>query len=240
MGHRPRAFQHWKKKVSTVVSFGKEIVKALAPVGWLVSYHRWRDKGKPWGFEELPVNWSPEGKAWMKGQAEDFFRRFSLHRAPVEDQIWDRRTVQFNESWDTGPSWYETEYTYPLADRRIIEFLLSIPVEYFELDGRKRGLLRRAMEGLLPPLILDRTDKKDYSPGYQQVMYRDLDKILTKVRFWQQTALLSPWVVYSGVLPVLEDWKANEKSITFDYKFFFIKNLFVFLWFLEKHFSKVR
>lgn len=40
--------------------------------------------------------------------------------------------------------------TDPTADRRVAEYCLSVPVEYFVQDGVPRSLIREAMKGLLP------------------------------------------------------------------------------------------
>lgn len=50
---------------------------------------------------------------------------------------------------------YGLEERDPTADRRLIEFCLALPDEQFLRDGRTRWLLRRLMQEVLPPEILD-------------------------------------------------------------------------------------
>jgi asparagine synthase (glutamine-hydrolysing) len=47
----------------------------------------------------------------------------------------------------------------PMADKRIYEFCLSIPVEQYLAEGQSRSLVRRAMRGRLPPEILANTTR---------------------------------------------------------------------------------
>jgi asparagine synthase (glutamine-hydrolysing) len=68
--------------------------------------------------------------------------------------------------------------TYPLADRRLIELLLQIPVEHFFAGGKKRGLIRKAMEGILPEKIRNRNSKGQYSPGYTGLIRNDIGQII--------------------------------------------------------------
>ena len=51
------------------------------------------------------------------------------------------------------------EKRYPYLDRSLTEFLISIPTDQFLRPGQRRGLMRRALVGLLPTDILDRRTK---------------------------------------------------------------------------------
>ncbi|HEY0154592.1 MAG TPA: asparagine synthase-related protein, partial [Longimicrobium sp.] len=48
---------------------------------------------------------------------------------------------------------YGMELRDPTADLRLLEFCLGIPRDQFIRDGQSRWLIRRAMEGLLPPEV---------------------------------------------------------------------------------------
>lgn len=54
------------------------------------------------------------------------------------------------ESWAAHGATLGMTYTYPLLDRRLVEFALSIPEELFFKHGWKRYLFRTAMAGILP------------------------------------------------------------------------------------------
>ena len=45
----------------------------------------------------------------------------------------------------------------PAGDQRIVEFCLSLPEDQFRRDGQSRLLIRRAMQGRLPPEVLNST-----------------------------------------------------------------------------------
>ena len=53
-------------------------------------------------------------------------------------------------------------YSFPLLDRRVIEFALSLPLDHFLADGYARQPFRRAMKGILPEEI--RTWRYKYTP----------------------------------------------------------------------------
>lgn len=61
--------------------------------------------------------------------------------------------------------------TYPIADRRLVSFLLAIPIDQLARAGSPRWLHRRSMRDLLPPRLLMRRTKR--SPD--AALYRRLN-----------------------------------------------------------------
>jgi len=64
------------------------------------------------------------------------------------------------ESWAAAAIPKRLEYSYPLLDRRILEFMVGVPAEYLVHKGGGRYLFRSAAEKLLPDSILW-TDAKE-------------------------------------------------------------------------------
>lgn len=56
----------------------------------------------------------------------------------------------------------------PMADRRLVEFCLSIPTEQFLVDGMPRALARRALADRLPQLVLNERRR-----GYQKADWHE-------------------------------------------------------------------
>ncbi len=57
---------------------------------------------------------------------------------------------------------YGVEVCHPFLDKRVIEFLLSMPSYYLMRDGKNKILLREAMKNDLPDSIFHRKDKADF------------------------------------------------------------------------------
>ena len=72
---------------------------------------------------------------------------------------------------------YNIEAATPLLDKNVMEFMLDVPVEQYRVGGSKRSLLRRAMEGILPPEIQWRADKQPYSPDYISRIIKEKEAI---------------------------------------------------------------
>jgi hypothetical protein len=55
------------------------------------------------------------------------------------------------------------DVAFPYLDRDLIQFLMNIPGEIQSHDGVPRGLMRRAMRGVVPDVIVDRRSKGEFT-----------------------------------------------------------------------------
>ena len=75
------------------------------------------------------------------------------------------------------------EVRVPFCDYRIAEYLYGVPWEFKEHGGREKGLLRKAVEGLLPEAVLYRKKSpypKTFDPAYEKAMEARLWRLLEK------------------------------------------------------------
>lgn len=81
------------------------------------------------------------------------------------------------------------EVRVPFCDWRIAEYLYGVPWAYKDLEGREKGLLRKAVEGLLPRAVLERKKSpypKTFDPRYEHLMQERLAVLLKQdVPLWQ-------------------------------------------------------
>ncbi|MCV3206073.1 lasso peptide isopeptide bond-forming cyclase [Mesorhizobium sp. YC-39] len=86
------------------------------------------------------------------------------------------------EVLDKAAANFGVEPRYPFWDKPLVEFCLALPGEEKLNKGFGRYVLRRAMEGVLPPAVQWRRDKIDFTPSLVKGMignHRDLlDSIL--------------------------------------------------------------
>jgi asparagine synthase (glutamine-hydrolysing) len=72
-------------------------------------------------------------------------------------RIWCLRRFDFGPQVAAARRLAGVDFTDPTADRRVMEFCLSVPEEHFIRDGLPRSLIRDAMTGLLPKMVLRET-----------------------------------------------------------------------------------
>ncbi len=132
------------------------------------------------------------------GSAEDFvmdeYRRtcresdIMPENPPLERRM--KEMVNLNFRWfmqtlldrkDRMSMYSGLEVRVPFCDYRIAEYLYGIPWEMKDLNGREKGLLRHAVQGMLPEEIVTRKKSpypKTFDPHYEELVYRRLESVL--------------------------------------------------------------
>lgn len=73
------------------------------------------------------------------------------------------------------------EVRVPFCDHRIAEYLYGVPWEFKDYQGKEKGLLRRAMTGILPEEVLWRKKSpypKTFDPEYLRLVSQRLEELL--------------------------------------------------------------
>ena len=108
--------------------------------------------------------------------------------APLEKRM--KEMVVLNYRWfmqtlldrkDRMSMHHGLEVRVPFCDYRIAEYLYGVPWEFKDYQGREKGLLRKAMEGILPEEVLYRKKSpypKTYDPRYMELVSGMLNDVL--------------------------------------------------------------
>ena len=117
--------------------------------------------------------------------------------SPLEARM--REMVYLNTNWfmqtlldrkDRMSMYNGLEVRVPFCDYRIAEYMYSVPWEIKNLKGREKGLLRTAMEGLLPESILWRK-KSPYPKTHNPAYFEAVKNILSEIIFDPTAPILS-------------------------------------------------
>mgnify|MGYP003294409602 CR=1 FL=1 len=84
---------------------------------------------------------------------------------------------------DRMSMYWGLEVRVPFCDKRIVEYLYTMPWEYKDYRGREKGLLRHAMRDLLPPEIVERKKSpypKTWNPEYFRAVSQRLEAVLAE------------------------------------------------------------
>lgn len=82
---------------------------------------------------------------------------------------------------DRMSMYHGLEVRVPFCDYRIAEYLYGVPWQYKDYEGREKGLLRRAMDGVLPRQVLYRKKSpypKTYHPRYMALVRGAVERLL--------------------------------------------------------------
>ena len=109
---------------------------------------------------------------------------------PLERRM--KEMVNLNQQWfmqtlldrkDRMSMYWGLEVRVPFCDHRIAEYLYGVPWEFKDHLGREKGLLRTAMQGLLPEEVLWRKKSpypKTWDPKYLELVSQRLQGILSE------------------------------------------------------------
>ena len=110
-----------------------------------------------------------------------------------------KEMVNLNHRWfmqtlldrkDRMSMYHGLEVRVPFCDYRIAEYLYGVPWSYKDYQGKEKGLLRRAMDGVLPREVLWRKKSpypKTYDPKYLELVSEELRHLLDEPEapLWQ-------------------------------------------------------
>ncbi len=108
--------------------------------------------------------------------------------SPTETRM--KQMVNLNFRWfmqtlldrkDRMSMYHGLEVRVPFCDYRIAEYLYGVPWEFKDYQGYEKGLLRHAMQGILPEKVLFRKKSpypKTHDPKFLQLVSAELEKLL--------------------------------------------------------------
>lgn len=113
-----------------------------------------------------------------------------IHPDTIQLERRMKEMVNLNQKWfmqtlldrkDRMSMYSGLEVRVPFCDHRIAEYLYGVPWAFKDYQGKEKGLLRIAMEGLLPKEVLWRKKSpypKTFDPEYLRLVSEKLDALL--------------------------------------------------------------
>ena len=116
----------------------------------------------------------------------------------------DGHLSEFQEQWRARAIGQGIEYRFPLLDRRLLEFALSLPAEQFHRPGHNRWLMRHGLRRVLPSEVCWNRSKDD--PARVEPVVEAIAEALPAVRRRLTDAMpsRSPYVDMPGLLKCLD------------------------------------
>ncbi len=157
--------------------------------------------GFPWaqstayraGFVNKEIAGELDGAGYINKRYEDSLAEVSIRHNLDKEEARMRQMIHLNTYWfmqtlldrkDRMSMYNGLEVRVPFCDHRIAEYMYSVPWSMKNLGGREKGLLRAAMQGVLPSEILWRKKSpypKTHNPGYTKALSGVICDILSDV-----------------------------------------------------------
>ncbi len=129
-------------------------------------------------------------KNYVKEKYEESLKKVQFLNSDSEDDKLHRKLIYLTSNWfmqtlldrtDRMCMYNGFEVRVPFCDYRIVEYAWNIPWNMKAYKGREKGLLRYAMEGILPEEIVYRKKSpypKTHNPNYLQKVKEELSSIM--------------------------------------------------------------
>ncbi len=105
-------------------------------------------------------------------------RPATAHSKSLQRKIKSRYNIFLREWINKVASVYGVEFAFPFLDQDLVSYLLATPGEVQMWEGVPKGILRKAMHGVLPTRILERRWKGDGTDLLNDRVARDFPKML--------------------------------------------------------------
>ena len=134
----------------------------------------------------------PEAEAYIHSRYRQTVEGAHILEGTSAEEKRMKQMVNLNFSWfmqtlldrkDRMSMYSGLEVRVPFCDYRIAEYLYAVPWEFKDFRGKEKGLLRTAMEGLLPEAVLWRKKSpypKTFDPRYETIVASRLRQLLAE------------------------------------------------------------
>ena len=178
----------------------------------------------------LPLlpKWLQQGTQWRGGRSHGkrFPRRMPFLNPALAARVQEQLPPQFvnqnragdrirmftdsylvarADRWSIYGARHGVAFTYPLLDRRIVDFTLSLPLDRFVDGGYARQPFRNAMHGVLPEAIRWRTSKFVPFPELPVLLARGVTDLLQRLETLRSSAVASELINFDAAAHALRE-----------------------------------
>ncbi|CAK0737916.1 asparagine synthase (glutamine-hydrolysing) [Gammaproteobacteria bacterium] len=133
------------------------------------------------------------------------------HRADARTQrIHFVRTKDFDFANAGSVAAWDIELRHPAADRRIIEFFLTVPDEQWLHRGETRWLLRRAMTGVLPSSLMGNLRRGHQAADWYETAAKTHDRLMDELTRLSRDPIVGKLLNVAALSALAQDWPLDE------------------------------
>jgi asparagine synthase (glutamine-hydrolysing) len=199
--YRSTAYSHW-------TAFRRLFINPLLSGRMLDWEERWRGKTERWSaYSAIRPEFAAEMQVKERGQKAGHDFRY---RMTPGDRLAAVELADYLGEWYTAlKAMYGVETRIPVADIDVVEYCIGIPEEQFLADGIDRSLIRRAMWGLLPAIVLTNRRKGMQSADWFEKMSARRERLKAEVDELAASPLASRAVDVERLKRALDTWPST-------------------------------
>jgi asparagine synthase (glutamine-hydrolysing) len=213
----------WLKLVAEISSLGyrwrralrQRVIAPLVPAPLFRRYKQWRHGQNPPWYDYSLIH--PEFAAATK----------VIDRAARENEAFytpllrDTRLARIRELRIYGYSadWYATvrarfgiDYRTPAFHRPLVEFCFGIPEDQYLREGQDRWLIRRAMKGRLPDIVLNQKRFGTQAADWYPRLTRQRNQIAKEVKRLAENPVVASILDMQRMNAILDSWPDRQPA----------------------------
>jgi asparagine synthase (glutamine-hydrolysing) len=177
-------------RLSVKQTLVRNVLLQLVPASWMQVWTRRRNGLALFG-PTLPLS-----RQVIKGRSKNARSRFA-HRAGDSQRVGMLRALRGQQNFpaqafSVSGAAHSLEFTQPFHDKRVVEFGLAIPEEFYVKNGKTRYLARAALKDLYPPEYQDRPPgNDDMGPDFLMMAKRIEPRVLAEIDRMEKAGKLS-------------------------------------------------
>jgi asparagine synthase (glutamine-hydrolysing) len=180
----------------------RNVVLHLGPSSWMNLWMRYRNGLALFG-PTLPVS-RQVIQELSKRSRTPFALRFTESQRIGMLRVLRRQQNAAEVAGSIPAAAHGLEFTQPFHDKRVVEFGLAIPEEFYLKNGKTRYLARAALEGLYPPEFQDRpSGNDDLGPDFLMMAKRIEPRVLAEIDRMEKAGRLSRYFDFARMRGML-------------------------------------
>jgi asparagine synthase (glutamine-hydrolysing) len=210
-GRLVTAYRQWSQFYrhspdSRATAFRKLFIESLAPERISNWAHRRRHRSDPAWTAHSPIRRDyGEGigvEARAKAVGHDF-----LYRSGPDERTKHLIPIDYFGEWRAGElAFHGVETRDPTADMDVLAYCFGVPPQQYLAEDIDRSLIRRAMWGLLPELVLTNRNSGLQSPDWYEKLGARRGEMLAEIEELRASPLASKVIDLDRLQRAVENW----------------------------------
>jgi asparagine synthase (glutamine-hydrolysing) len=193
----------------------QKLIGPLMPAPLFRRYKQWRRGGNPPWYDYSLVRLEFATQCGVINRAAR--ENMPFDAPPLRDWRLDR-VIRLRSNWEMA-DWYaklrarfRLDLRSPAYAQRLVEFCLAIPGDQYLRKGRDRWLIRRAMEGRLPDIVLNQRKCGAQAADWYPRLARTRHRIAEEVKRLAENPEVASILDLQRMSAILDRWPDSQPS----------------------------
>ena len=204
-----RASDRWRSRIR------HHVIGPVIPAFLFRRYKKWRRRGEPpwYDFSALHPVFADKSGVVDRTAREYLPFDAAQPRDGRQARIMDLHCFDDTADWlSKVRAGFQVDYRTPAFDRRLVEFCFGIPEDQYLRGGRERWLIRRAMTGRLPDVVLNNKKRGLQAADWYPRLARERSRIMEELKRLTANPEVASIIDLRRLIAILDNWPDRQPS----------------------------